>query len=224
MRHTLRSLKALMWKDIQTELRGGRFVLSSLAFGILLILVVGMALDGSSRLPASFAAGLLWLNLFFSTAISMGRHDAKDREMGGILGMLLTPVDRSLIFYAKWMTTLLLVVVAELGMLGAFFIILNEPLPVRLGAFALVMLAGTMGLTGIGTFLATLTANSSMRDILIPLLLFPLCIPMFLSLIQLTVFSLGAAAQTGVWLEVLIGYLVVLAVLPWLLYEPLMEV
>lgn len=222
--NTLRSFKALIWKDIQVELRGGKFVLSSFAFGVLLILIVGMALDGSGKLPTDWGAGLLWLNLFFSTAISMGRHDAKDREMGGILGLLLVPVDRSLIFYAKWVTTLFFVLIAELGMIGAFLVILNEPLPERLGTFALVMLAGTIGLTGIGTLLATLTAASSMRDILVPLLLFPLCIPMFLALIQLTVFAYGATAQPGVWLEVLMGYLVVLAVLPWLLYEPLMEV
>lgn len=221
---TLRGLKSLIWKDIQTELRGGRFVISSLAFGVLLVLVVGMALDGSGKLPVDWSSGLLWLNLFFSTAISMGRHDAKDREMGGILGLLLMPMDRSLIFYAKWLTTLMFVLVAELGMVGAFFIILNEPFPQRPVAFVLIMLGGTTGLTGIGTLLATLTANSSMRDVLIPLLLFPLTIPMFLALIQLTTFAFGALSQTGVWLEVLLGYLLVLAILPWLLYEPLMEV
>jgi len=219
-----RSFQALVWKDVRTELRGGRFVVSSLAFGVLLILVVGMALGGAGQLPIDWSAGLLWLNLFFSTAISMGRHDAKDREMAGYWGLLVAPIDRSLIFYAKWVTTFLFVFVAEFGMVMAFFIILNEPFPKHPESFVFVMLGGTMGLTGLGTFLATLTATSSMQDILVPLLLFPLAIPMFLALIQLTVFAFGGIAQTGVWLQVLIGYLTILLLLPWLLYEPLMEV
>lgn len=220
----LRSFQALVWKDVCTELRGGRFVISSLAFGVLLILVVGMALGGAGRLPVDWSAGLLWLNLFFSSAISIGRNDAKDREMAGHWGLLLAPMDRSVIFYAKWLTTFLFVFVAEIGMIGAFFIILNQPVPKHPLSFVFVMLGGTMGLTGLGTFLATLAATSSMRDILVPLLLFPLAIPMFLALIQLTLFAFGGISHTGVWLQVLLGYLTILLILPWLLYEPLMEV
>ncbi len=215
----------LVWKDLKTELRGGLFVFSSISFGILLLVIIGMALDAAGNLPVEWSSGLLWMSLFFTTALSMTRHDFKEREYGGWLGVLLAPVDRSVVFYAKWLTTCLFVLVSELAMVTAFFVILDAKPPVLLARFVLVMLGGTVGLTGVGTFMATLAANSSLRDVLVPLLLFPLTIPLFLALIRLTVFTISPGLEHPfVWVEILMGYILVFSFLPWLLYETLMEV
>lgn len=216
---------ALVWKDLRTELRTGRMVISTLALGILLILIMGMALDAASNLESTWTAGLLWLVLFFTTSLSMSRHDAREQEFGGYLGALLAPVDRSLLFYAKWFSTWLLIVIAVCGMSLAFFIILNVPAPKLPLQFGLVVAGGTLGLSGAASFFATLAGNSSMRDILVPLMLFPVTIPLFLALIRLTIQALDPAVQAGVaWDEVLVGYIVVFAVMPWLLYEAMKEV
>jgi heme exporter protein B len=215
----------LVWKDMKSELRGGQFILSSLAFGILLVLIIGMAMNADSRFNADWRAGLLWMSLFFSTAISMNRHDDRDRLLGGWLGVLLTPIDRSLIYYAKWVSTSVFVLIAEAGMVMAYFVILNQPLPHRLFPFIWVFVGGTIALTGVGTFVATLAANSAMKDLLTPLLLFPITIPLFLALIRLTVYTFAPDyAFPGIWLEVFLGYIVAFLLLPWLLYETLMEV
>ncbi|MDQ0188397.1 heme exporter protein CcmB [Alicyclobacillus cycloheptanicus] len=215
----------MVWKDIRIEFRARQFVISTLAFGVLLLVVMGIALNAASRLPTDWSAGLLWMMLFFATSISMNRHDLKERELGGWLGMLLAPVDRSVIFYAKWVSTCLFVLVSQVTLVLAYFVILNQPMPQLPGVLAWVLVGGAVGLTGIGSFLATLAAQSSMRDMLVPMLLFPLTIPLLIALIRLTVFAfepLGAHPQ--IWVEVLIGYIAAFALLPWLLYEPLMEV
>lgn len=215
----------LVWKELRTELRGGRLVASTLALGVLLFLVVGIALNGASNLTADWSAGLFWMVVFFATSIGMTRADVKEQELGGSLGSLLAPIDRSLIFYAKWFSTFIIVLVSEVGMLIAFLVILNAPVPQNPLHFALVVMGGTLGLTGIGSFLAQLAGSSSLRDILVPLLLFPTTIPLFIALIRLTVISMvPTVSGAHIWVEVLVGYLVLFAVMPFLLYETMMEV
>jgi heme exporter protein B len=223
--NALRAFLHLITKDVKAEFRGRQFFFSCIAFGMLLELIIGMALNTEGRLSPEFAAGILWLSLFFSTAIAMTKHDAKEREMGGWLGLLLIPFDRSVVFYAKWVSTGIFVLVSQVALVLSFFIILNQPPPALPLSFALVLVGGTLGLTGVCTFLATLVSQSSLRDVLLPLLLFPLCIPLFLAVIRLTVWTLtGDAFGVDVWLMVLVGYIVSMGVLPWLLFETLMEV
>ncbi|MCL6454396.1 MAG: heme exporter protein CcmB [Alicyclobacillus sp.] len=215
----------LVWKDLRAEMRGGRFVVSCLSFGVLMVLIVGMALNAAPHLPASWASGLLWMVLFFTTALAMTRHDAKEQEFGGWMGPWLAPIDRSLVFYARWCAAWFMVLVASVGLIALFFIILNVPFPVAFGTFVAVVAAGTLALSGAGTLLATLAGQSSLREVLVPILLFPISIPLFLALIRLTWHALDPAVIAGAaWVEIVGAYLVVVGVLPWLLYELILEV
>lgn len=225
MRTAWRALVWLVWKDLRTEARSRQFLLAAVAFGILFLLIMGMALNAVPRLPVHWYAGLLWMSSFFATALSMTRHDARDREFDALHGMLVAPMDRSVPYYAKWISTGLFVIVVELAISGAMFIIFNQPLPRQPLVFLGILIGGAAGLTGVGTFLATLTATSSIRDMLLPLTLFPLAIPLFLALVQLTADAFaGSLGSQQVWVEVMIGYVIAFAVLPGVLYEMLLEV
>lgn len=222
---TLKRLWALFSADVQIEFRAKQFLLTTATFGILLLFILGIALDATSRMNALWSAGVLWLVIFFTTAIAMTRHDVKERELGALQALRMMPGDTSLIYYSKWLSTALFALVSEIALLVAFFIILNAPVPAHPIWLALVLLAGTLSLTGIGTFLVSVSANSQMRDILLPILLFPLGIPLFLAVIRLTAASLSTEMPASIiWTELMIGYLIVFSVLPWLLYELLLEV
>jgi len=215
----------LVRKDMLAEFRARQVLVASTAFGVLVLFIAGMALNGSARPEPDIAAGLLWMCAFFTTAVGMNRFDIKDREMEARLGLLLAPFDRSLLYYAKWISTSVFVLIANAALVVAFFIILNEPLPTHPVLFIIACCIGSVGITGVGVFLTSLAGASTMRDVLVPILMFPLSIPLFLALIRLTTNSfLESAPFDRVWMEVLIGYLIAFAVLPWLLYEPLMEV
>ncbi len=221
----LRAFVYLAWKDIKIEFRGKQFLIASASFGILMLFITGMALDATSRLPAPWSAGLLWLNVFFTTAIALTRHDRKEEEFGAHYALRMIPVDRSVVFYAKWFSTFLFVLVAEIILVGAFFLIFNQPAPTVWWSFALALVGGTAGLTGTGTFLASLAAKSSMRDLVLPLLLFPVGIPLFLAVVKITAGALAAPGSVPVvWVEVLSAYDILAMLIPWLLYETLTEV
>jgi heme exporter protein B len=218
-------LWTLFANDVRIEFRGKQFLLTTVTFGILLLFIVGIALDAAERVQTLWSAGLLWLVIFFTIAISMTRHDHKEREFSVGQALLMVPSDASFIYYAKWLSTALFGLVSEIALVTAFFVILNQPMPLHFGWFCLVVAVGTLSLTGVGTFLVSIAANSSMRDLLIPILLFPMTIPLFLAVIRLTAASMDPNITASfVWVEVLVGYLVVFAVMPWLLYELLTEV
>jgi heme exporter protein B len=223
--NSLRTFLYLAWTDIKLEFRGKQFLIASAAFGILMLFITGMALDAVSRLPATWSAGLLWLNVFFTTAIALTRHDRKDEEFGAHFALRMIPVDRSVVFYAKWFSTFLFVLLAEVILIGAFFLMFNQPAPTFWWSFVLAMVGGTAGLTGTGTFLASLAAKSSMRDLVLPLMLFPVGIPLFLAVVKITAAALAVPGSVPVvWVEVLFAYDTLALLLPWLLYETLSEV
>lgn len=225
MKWYVHALWILVWRDIRTEFRGKQLVVGGASFGLLLVFIIGMALDGTADLPADWSAGMMWVSVFFASSITMTRHAARDTELGALQGLLLVPCDRSILFYARWLSSSLFVTLIAVVTVGAFFVILNQPVPLHPVVFSCVMLFGSVVLTGLENFLAVLTTASSMRDVLLPILLFPLGIPLFLAVIRLTAFSFqGSAGLPFVWLQVLGGYLVIVAVLPWLLYEALLEV
>ena len=221
----LQDFLILLHKDIKIEFRAKQALFATMAFGVLLILMIGMALDSQGPLPPEIGAGVLWMAMLFAIAIGMNRHDVQDRELEGRQGLFLAPIDPSLIYYAKWMSTMIVVGLANLATLIAFFVILNQPLAVHGWAFVGGFLLGTMSLTGIGTFLATLCVHSRLRDILVPVLLFPLAVPLLLALIRITVYASSAHVPSPtIWWEVLYAYLALFAVLPALLFETLLEV
>ncbi|MCL6445014.1 MAG: heme exporter protein CcmB [Alicyclobacillus sp.] len=221
----VRCAAALVWKDFISEFRSRQFVLSAAAFGLLLVLMMGMAVNADGRLPPDTAAGVLWMSVFFASALSFTRYDVREREFGAWFGLLSAPLDRSLIYYAKWMAALMFTCVVEIILECACAVMLNQPIPAEPWLLLGVLVGGGVALTGVGTFVSTLAAASSMREVLLPLLLFPLTLPLFLALIRLTVHAMvPAAASAGVWPTVLIGYLVIFSILPWLLFEPMMEV
>lgn len=221
----LRHYLTLVAKDLRIELRGKQFILTSAAFGILMIFIMGIALDAARQVPTTWSAGLFWLAIFFTVSLGLNRRDEKDNEFQAWRAVWMAPLDRSIIYYARWTTSSLFVLVTEVALVLAYFVILNEGSPAHLFWFVLILVGGAVGLTGIGSFLATIATTSSMREVLVPLLLFPLAIPLFLALIRLTVMAIAPGTEVNwIWVDVLFGYIVVFAVLPWLLYEVLMEV
>jgi heme exporter protein B len=215
----------LVWKDIKIEFRGKQFLAASATFGVLMLFITGVAMDAAPSLPVTWSAGLLWLNVFFTTAIGLTRHDRKDKEYGASLGLRLIPADPSVVYYAKWVSTCALILLAQAALVLAFFVMFNQHTPSLLGMFVMTLVGGIVGLSGIGSFLSAVTAESAMRDLLLPLLLFPFSVPLFLAVLKITVGAFSAPAFIPwVWVDVLAGYVVMVAVLPWLLYEVLMEV
>ncbi|MCL6631227.1 MAG: heme exporter protein CcmB [Alicyclobacillus herbarius] len=221
---TLRVYLGLVSNDLRLEFRNTRVLVLTPTIGILLVLIVGMALGGPARLPNEWAAGLLWVVIFFMTAVTAQSQEARDVEFGAREALFMLPVDRSTVYYARWTSAVLFLWVAEALTAAAWYVLLHSTWPRRSLPFLFVLAAGGVCLSGISRFLINILGASSLRDVLFPLSLLPLAVPLLLALVRLTTTTLAGAPLPLIWVEVIVGYLVVFGVLPWLVYEILLEV
>jgi len=222
-----RAVWVMAQKDVQIESRGKALYLSALSFGALTVLLLGFAADGEKALPANWTSGTLWLVVVLAALSSFARLDDKERYDGGLLGSLTAPVDRSVVFFSRTLSNLLFIYAVEIVTVPLYFLVLGIGIPKHLGMFVLVMILGTLAFVTLGTFLTAVVAASSLREILAPVLLLPLAVPLFLAVITLTSASLSVPSplfHAAPWWGVVVGYVILFILLPGLLFELLVEV
>jgi heme exporter protein B len=216
-----RQLRALVWKELLVEARSRETILAGAVFALLVLVVFNFAFDLRVESVAAVAPGVLWVTVTFSGVLSLGRAFSRERDRHTLDGLLLAPVDRSALYLAKVLSSLLAMLVVQLIAVPAFIALFN----VRVDLLVLVpaLLLGTFGLAGVGTLFAAMAAHTRAREVLLPLLLFPIQVPVILA----TVKSTGAAirvpgvepGEVGSWLGLLVGFDVLFFALSILLFD-----
>jgi heme exporter protein B len=210
MRHAsfFRQLRTLIWKDLLVEARGRETVLAGAVFALLVLVIFNFAFDLRVENVAAVAPGVLWVTVTFAGVLSLGRAFARERDRRTLDGLLLAPIDRSALYLAKVVTSVVSMLVVEVVALPAFIALFN--LVVNLPLLILALVLGTLGLAGVGTLFAAIAAHTRAREVMLPLLLFPIQVPVILA----TVKSTGAAIRVpgleppdvGQWLGLLIAF------------------
>jgi heme exporter protein A len=188
-----RTVLALVHKDLLVEARGREALLPALVFGLVVTVVFQFGLPRGLDGLAAGAAGALWVALLFAAVLAQGRGLAAEQEAGGLLGLRAAPVDLGAVFVARWLTTWLTCAVMLLVLLPAFVVWLGLP-AARAPALGAVALLGLAGWCAIGTLVAVLGASSRARETLLPLLGFPLALPLLLPCVQASNLVLEGAA------------------------------
>jgi heme exporter protein B len=204
----LRQLRTLIWKDLLVEARGRETVLAGGVFALLVLVIFNFAFDLRVENVASVAPGVLWVTVTFAGVLSLGRAFARERDRRTLDGLLLAPIDRSALYLAKVVTSVASMLAVEVVALPAFIALFN--LVVNLPLLVLALVLGTVGLAGVGTLFAAIAAHTRAREVMLPLLLFPIQVPVILA----TVKSTGAAIRVpgldppdvGQWLGLLVAF------------------
>jgi len=208
VRRFLGQLRTLIWKDLLVEARGRETVLAGAVFALLVLVIFNFAFDLRVENAAAVAPGILWVTITFVGVLSLGRGFARERDRRTLDGLLLAPVDRSAIYLAKVLTSIASMLVVEVVAVPVFVGLFN--LTVDLPLLALALVLGTIGLAGVGTLFAAIAAHTRAREVMLPLLLFPIQVPVILA----TVKSTGAAIRVpgldppemGQWLGLLVAF------------------
>ncbi len=206
--HFFRQLRTLIWKDLLVEARGRETILAGAVFALLVLVIFNFAFDLRVENVAAVAPGVLWVTVTFAGVLSLGRAFARERDRRTLDGLLLAPIDRSALYLAKVATSVASMLVVEIVALPAFIALFN--LVVNLPLLILGLVLGTVGLAGVGTLFAAIAAHTRAREVMLPLLLFPIQVPVILA----TVKSTGAAIRVpgleppdvGQWLGLLIAF------------------
>lgn len=181
MMGSLKQAGAIIAKDLLVELRTRQTVLSMILFSVLTVLVLAFAFEPTAEETERIAPGLLWVAFLFAGTIGLEHVFAFEREMGGMEGLLLSPVDRGALYIAKVISCTIFMTIAELATLPFFVVFFNLDIALFPGKLLLLNLAGTIGFCSVGTLLAAVTAHTRMKGVILPILLFPLVVPVLVT-------------------------------------------
>jgi heme exporter protein B len=179
-----RAALTILRKDLLLERRTKESVPAMTLFTITVYVLFHFGLDRDS-LDGELASGVLWVTLLLAAVIGVARLFAAEREQGGIDGLLLAPVDRTALFIAKASALFLFLVAVELVAVPAFGLLLLGPdLGGTLPELPLILLLGNLGIAAVGALVAALAAETRTRELIVPLLLLPLLVPLLISCAQ----------------------------------------
>ena len=195
----------VVWKDLLVERRSKETLNALFFFSLLLLFVFQFALGPDRERLAATLPGLLWLGFILAGLLGLGRTFVVERENDCWEGLLLAPGDKSAIYVGKLAGNLLLMLVVEAMLLALFVLFFNLEIAAALPGLALVVLLGTVGFSAVGTLFAAMTAQVRARELLFPVLLLPVQVPVLLGTVKATEAvllgePLGAVAH---WLKLL---------------------
>ena len=219
----LRAILAIVRKDLAAEIRSRELVSAMLVFSLLVVLIFNFALDLDKQARENVAAGVLWVTFTFAGTLGLNRSFAAEKDRGSFDGLLLAPVDRNAIYFGKLIGTLLFMLLVEAIVIPVFSVLYNLSLfqPLLFG----VVLLGTLGYAAVGTLLACMAAHTRARDVLLPILLFPVTIPVIIAAVKATSGILLNAewSDFGVWINLLLVYDVIFIAVAFMVFDYLVE-
>jgi heme exporter protein B len=174
----LRQLGAVVWKDFLIELRTRERALAMASFVILVGVLFNYGLDRSVVRPEDVAAGLVWMTIIFSGLLGVGRTFQLEAEDGAFSGVLMSPIPKDALFLGKVTSNFLLVLLTTLLLLATFALFFNLDFGGRPGLTAAVVALGALGFVALTTLFAALSSSTAMGETLLPVLVFPLLLPM----------------------------------------------
>lgn len=215
----------VLWKDVVTERRSKATLNALLFFSLLLLFVFQFTLGTDHEHLVAALPGLLWLGFILSGLLALGRTFLVERENDCWDGLLLAPGDKSAIYLGKVAANLALMLVVEVILLALFAFFFNVDVGRALPALSLVLPLGTLGFASVGTLFAAMTAHVRAREVLFPVLLLPVEVPVLLGAVKATEAALAGEPLSTVtpWLQLLVAADVIYLVAGLLTFDVLLE-
>ena len=210
-------------KDILVEWRGRQGLPVMLVFSLLIIFLFNFALQLSPELQSGLAAGLLWISLAFASTLGFNRSISLERETLALDGLLLAPVDRSAVFFGKFLSNFLFTSLVALVLLPVISLFYQQNL-LQLGLL-LVILLGLGAYTSLGTLLSALSIQTRTRDVLLPVLLYPLALPILIAAVEASrgIISGQSLGEVQSWLFLLLAANILFYAGGLLFFETILE-
>ena len=210
----------LAFKDLRIEFRTRQAFLTTLFFALLVLVIFHFAFEPGSPVARAASPGILWVALLFPGIIQLNRSFQIETEEGTIYGILLSPVDRGVFFLGKWLANWTFLVIMDVAVLLTFVIFYNFSFDAKILWVALVIVIAGAGFTAVGTIFAAMVSTLRTREVLLPILLFPIAVPIILAAINGTQeVLLGTGHFFLKWMQMLAACTVVFGAAGFLVFD-----
>ena len=219
----LKAVWAVVQKDLSAELRSRELLSAMLVFSLLVILIFNFALELDIGTRRSVTSGVLWATFTFAGTLGLNRSMAIEKDRGCLDGLLLAPVDRSAIYFGKVISNFAFMLIVEAVVLPLYSVLYGVNL--FQAGLLLVILLGSIGYTSVGTLLSAMSVQTRTRDVMLPILLFPVVIPVVIAAVKASGGYLSGAEMSEItpWLNLLVAYDVIFAALAFMLFDSVVE-
>jgi len=219
MKKWFATLKTLIWKDLLQEWRSKDMLTAMLAFAILTIFIFNYAMELDPRTRASLAPGILWVVITFSGVLGLNRSFVAEQEQGSFDALVMAVPGLGSIWLAKQITNFLIMLLLILIVLPIYSLLYNQNLfnPALIATFVL----GAWAFSAAGTLLASMSSQSRMRDLLLPVMLFPILMPVNMAVVKAGEGIMNGLAFTSYqnWLLILLVYGIIMTTISLMVFD-----
>ena len=218
----MKKMWAIVRKDLALEKRSREMLGSMFIFGLIVILVFSFSFDLRAQEANQVAPGVLWVAITFAGMLGLGRSFVLERDQGCMDGLLLCPVDRTVLYLGKMIGNLLFISMTEAIILPLCFALFNLSFDWLLLP---VIVLGTLGFSSVGTLISAMTVHARAREVMLPILLFPIVMPLLIAAVKLTAGILDGQtfAEMKHWMQLLVGFDIIFITASYMAFDFVVE-
>jgi len=212
-------------KDLLIELRTKDSLNAMLFFGIVVLVIFNFALESIRDSIRQAVPGVLWVSFAFSGTLGLNRMFAAEKENSCLQGLLMLPMDRGIVYLGKTLAAAVFMLITEAVIFVFCLVFFNLTVWREVPYLILVFFVGTLGFTAVGSLLSAISVNTKMREVLLPLILFPVVLPILVNAVEATSIILNGPDLSGLKLPltVMSVFTIVFGTLSYLLFEYVLE-
>jgi heme exporter protein B len=225
MRRILRVAWIVLRKDFTVEVRSREILYTTMFFAVSCVLVFAFALVREGRPMEDAAAGILWIAIAFAGTLALGRTFERERQTETLRALMLAPSDRPAIYIGKLAGVIVLLAAVEIVLVPLVGLLFSAPFWASPLWMVALLAAGTIGFASVGTLFAAMLVRARSRDVLLPVLLYPITVPVIIAGVRGTAALLQSTPDEPMarfWASLLVFFDVVFVTLALWTFEPLM--
>ena len=219
----LKKALAITWKDALAEMRTKEIISAVLVFTLLVIVIFNFAFGKRQDIVKEVASGMLWVTFAFAGVLSLNRAFIMEKEDGCLEGLMVSPVSRDAVYVGKMISSLLFMLMIEAISLPIFSALFG--VPVLSVQMIVIVLLTTFGFVAVGTLFSALAVNTKAREMVLPILFFPIIAPVIICAVNASDLAITGATwgELGKWLQVIIAFDAIFVVVSYLIFAYVIE-
>jgi heme exporter protein B len=218
-----RTIATILWKDLKIELQTKEAFSASFVFSLMVLVIFNFTLDLTTEEALKMGAGFLWIAFAFGGTLSLNRSFALERDENCVQGLQIAPVDRGGIYLGKCLANVIFMMITQIILLPLFAIFFNVDIMGRLHYLLLILFLGSVGFSSVGTLFSAIAVHTRMREVILPILLLPITIPILIAAVESTAFALGADTDPTFWFRLLVAYDVIFVTVSFLTFGYILQ-